>query len=96
MMEQALELTKARLGISTPVRDVYIEEVIKGVLDELEKVQGLSLNPDSPHHLMFVVDYASWRYLNRDVPDGMPRHLQFRLHNLMVSQHVGGEDNGDV
>jgi len=95
MVEQALELTKARLGITSNVRDFYLQEIIKGVISELEDVQGLSLDQDSPHHLMFVVDYASWRYLNRDSPEGMPRHLQFRLHNFVIQQ-AGGAQNGDV
>lgn len=95
-ISQAKELVKARLGISTTIRDTYLQEIVKSVVSELNEVQGLSLNNDSPHHLMFVVDYASWRYLNRDSLDGMPRHLQFRLHNLMIQQHASGDEDGDV
>ena len=51
-------------------------------------MQGLSLDMDNPHHLMFVVDLATWRYQNRDTMEAMPRHLQFRLHNMMI--HAGG------
>lgn len=85
MIETVLELVKARIGISSKVRDVYLTKIIEGIVDELEKVQGLSIDVDSPHLLMFIVDFATWRYQNRDTHDGMPRHLQFRLHNLMVS-----------
>ncbi len=81
----ALELTKARLGISAIVRDTYLTAIIDGVRSELDKVQGLVLDLANPHHLMFVVDLATWRYQNRDSPEAMPRHLQFRLHNLIVS-----------
>lgn len=95
MKQQALELVKARLGITTSVRDSYLEAIIDGVISQLENEQGLSLDLDSPYHLMFVVDFASWRYLNRDTHEGMPRHLQFRLHNLMISQHAGGGFNGE-
>lgn len=93
MKQQALELVKARLGITSSVRDTYLEAIIDGVISQLENEQGLSLDSDSPHHLMFVVDFASWRYLNRDTHEGMPRHLQFRLHNLMIHQHAGGGKN---
>lgn len=95
MKQHALELVKARLGITTSIRDSYLEAIVDGVISQLENEQGLSLDPDSPHHLMFVVDFASWRYLNRDTYEGMPRHLQFRLHNLMISQHAGGGLNGE-
>lgn len=86
MIEIALHLTKARLGITTNVRDEYLEKIIEGLIDELETVYGLSIDKDSPHHLMFVVDFATWRYQNKDVHDGLPRHLQFRLHNLIIKQ----------
>ena len=94
---QVLELVKARLGITTVVRDVYLAAIISGVIDELEKEKGIQLDSDNAHHLMFVVDYATWRY--QSVGDGttaytgqpmsMPRHLQFRLHNLVIS--AGGD-----
>ena len=80
-----LELVKARIGISSSVRDEYLSKIIEGIKDELENQQGLSIDLDSPHILMFLVDFATWRYQNRDTHDSMPRHLQFRLHNLMIS-----------
>lgn len=84
-VEAVLELVKARIGITSKARDEYLTVIIESVVSELENVQGLSINLDSPHFLMFVVDFSTWRYQNRDSHDGMPRHLQFRLHNLMVS-----------
>lgn len=81
----ALSLVKARLGISTAIRDTYLIAIIKGVETELNEVQGLALNGTNSFHLMFVVDLSTWRYQNRDSPEGMPRHLQFRLHNLIIN-----------
>jgi len=83
-----LPLVKARLGISTAVRDTYLTAIVDGVLKELEDEKGLVLDGANPYHLMFVVDYATWRYQSRDKDTGMPRHLQYRLHNLFL--HVGG------
>lgn len=83
-----LALAKARLGISTQVRDTYLTAIIDGIIKELEDEKGLVLDGANPYHLMFVVDFATWRYQNRDTMEAMPRHLQFRLHNLMI--HVGG------
>ena len=85
---QVLSLVKARLGITTAVRDTYLTAVISGVIDELMKEKGIALSNADAHHLMFVVDYATWRYQSRDESGAMPRHLQFRLHNLML--HAGG------
>lgn len=97
--ETVLQLVKARLGITTNVRDSYIEAIVQGVIKELEDAQGLVLDGANPYHLMFVVDYATWRYQSvrepENAPSGrvplsMPRHLQFRLHNLIVQ--AGGQD----
>lgn len=94
-----LDLVKARLGISSTVRDTYLTAIIEGVITELEDAQGLVLDDANPYHLMFVVDYSTWRYQSvrepgnapsGSVPLSMPRHLQFRLHNLMVQ--AGGQD----
>jgi len=91
MKKTALQLTKARIGLSTKVRDEYLEYIIDSVITELESMNGLHLKEDDPFHLMFVVDFADWRYSNRDNHKGMPRHLQFRLHNMIIS-NVGNKN----
>lgn len=78
------DLVKARLGISSTVRDTYILAIIDGIIQELNDIQGITLDPTNNAHLMFVADYAEYRYSNRGNPT-MPRHLQWRLHNLMLS-----------
>lgn len=88
METQALPLLKARLGITTNVRDAYLTAILTGIKSELNDVQGVTLNIDSSAHLMFLVDYAEYRYSNKGNPI-MPRHLQWRLHNLLISS--GGE-----
>lgn len=83
-----VSLVKERLGIKSTVRDTYLAAIVDGILTELADEKGLVLNGANPYHLMFVVDYATWRYQNRDTMEAMPRHLQFRLHNLII--HAGG------
>lgn len=85
-----LPLVKSRLGISTTVRDTYLTAIIDGVVKELEDEKGLVLDGANPYHLIFVVDFATWRYQSRDSDAGMPRHLQYRLHNLFI--HARGDD----
>ncbi|WP_089610085.1 hypothetical protein [Dehalobacterium formicoaceticum] len=77
-------LVKERLGIKSNVRDTYLTAIVDGVLKELEDEKGLALDDANPYHLMFTVDYATWRYQSRDKDTGMPRHLQYRLHNLFI------------
>ncbi len=83
-----IALVKERIGIKTAVRDTYLTAIVDGVIRELEDEKGLVLDGANPYHLMFVVDYATWRYQSRDSAKGMPRHLQFRMHNLII--HTGG------
>ncbi|MDN4609126.1 phage head-tail connector protein [Sporosarcina highlanderae] len=99
----ALELTKARLGISTTVRDALLRNAVESIIEELEDEKGLTLKYDSPLHLDFVKDYAVWRYqsafetqtTSTSRPLSIPRHLQFRLHNLIIHQK-GGSNDQDV
>lgn len=84
-----LQLIKDRVGLRSTVRDSYITAIIQGVLSEMKNEQGLALDDANPAHLMFIVDFCTWRYQNRDSMEGMPRHLQFRFHNLIIS--VGGK-----
>lgn len=84
-----LSLVKARLGISTEVRDIYLASIIDSVLKELEDEKGVTLEVGNMNHIMFVADYVTWRYQSRDSAGDMPRHLQWRLHNLMI--HNGGD-----
>lgn len=82
-------LVKERLGIKTDVRDTYLTAIVDGVIKELEDEKGLALDGANSYHLIFVVDYVTWRYQSRDSDTGMPRHLQYRLHNLFI--HARGE-----
>ncbi|MFE1630748.1 hypothetical protein ACFLFF_28805 [Brevibacillus reuszeri] len=83
----AVELVKERLGIRTAVRDTYLKAIVEGVIKELEDEKGVALDDANSYHLLFICDYATWRYQSRDSSGAMPRHLQFRLHNLMI--HAG-------
>lgn len=80
-----LDLVKARLGISTNVRDAYLNSIIESIITELEDEKGITLVADNANHLMFIVDYSSWRYQSRDSTGAMPEHLKWRLKNLYVS-----------
>ncbi|EME3511223.1 phage head-tail connector protein [Enterococcus faecium] len=88
MNTQILELLKVNLGIMTDKRNDYLLSIIDSVISELESEQGIIINNDDDLHIMFIVDYSAWRYRSRG--EGvMPRNLQFRLHNLVLSMKKG-------
>lgn len=81
-------LLKARLGISSTVRDAYLLKIVESIIKELEDEKGLALDETNASHLMFIVDYSTWRYQSRDSSGEIPRHLQYRLHNLIIHNPV--------
>ena len=88
MNTQVLELLKVNLGIMTDKRNEYLLSIIDSVISELESEQGIIIDNNDDFHIMFIVDYSAWRYRSRG--EGvMPRNLQFRLHNLVLSMKKG-------
>lgn len=88
MNTQILELLKVNLGIMTDKRNEYLLAIIDSVISELESEQGIIIDNNDNLHIMFIVDYSAWRYRSRG--EGvMPRNLQFRLHNLVLSMKKG-------
>lgn len=88
---QILDIMKNEIGISTNTRDSYFTTIIESIIKELEGEKGIVLEPDNINHLMFIANYSTWRYGNRDSTGSMPRHLQWRLHNLFINS--GGKKN---
>lgn len=86
-----LELVKARIGLTSTVRDRYLIAIIEGVMGELEDEEGLVLDGTSPHHLIFVADLACWRYENRGQAGHTPEHLRYRRRKLFFKSHLKGD-----
>ncbi|HFI0076826.1 TPA: hypothetical protein ACGO3I_000941 [Streptococcus suis] len=80
--DQLLELLKLKLGISTTLRDKPLKKILDAVISELSQTFGVELDSNRADHEMFVVDFAAYRY---EGGVDMPRHLQWRLHNLQIS-----------
>ncbi|BDZ81412.1 hypothetical protein [Claveliimonas bilis] len=84
MEKTVLPLLKARLGISSEVRDPLLAAIIKGIVSECKETYGIELK-ESPDHILFVLDWATWKYQHPE--DGVtPRSIQFRLKNLIIKK----------
>ena len=81
--DKILGLVKATLGYKSSVRDELLKVIIKSIIDELEVQKRITLNYDNSEHIMFVVDYAVFRYENKG-GGTIPRNLEYRLRNLIV------------
>lgn len=82
-IDKILGLVKATLGYKSAVRDELLKVIVKSVIDELEIQKRITLKYDNAEHLMFIVDYAVFRYENKG-GGTIPRNLEYRLRNLMV------------
>ena len=82
-IDKILSLVKATLGYKSAVRDELLKVIVKSVVDELEIQKRITLKYDNAEHLMFIVDYAVFRYENKG-GGVIPRNLEYRLRNLLV------------
>ena len=81
--DKILGLVKATLGYKSSVRDELLKVIVKSVIDELEIQKRISIDFENAEHLMFIVDYACFRYENKG-GGTIPRNLEYRLRNLIV------------
>lgn len=81
---QILTLLKAKLGIRGTFRDEYLNHLILSIQDEIKKQKKIKLDTNRYDHMDFLIDYSAFRYDNRDNNILMPKHLQYRLHNLIL------------
>lgn len=81
--DKILGLVKATLGYKSSVRDELLKAIIKSIVDELEIQKRITLKYDNSEHLMFIVDYAVFRYENKG-SGTIPRNLEYRLRNLII------------
>lgn len=77
----ALELVKLRNGITSDVRDDFINTLIIGTKEHLKHINGINLVEGNVAHDVFLADYVSWRYDNQG-DDRMPAHIRLRLNEL--------------
>ena len=82
-----LELTKAKLGITSSARDEYIGVLISSIYAEWENVNGIRLSASeraSVDVIDLVADVAVFKYQNHGGP--LPLNLRLRLNNLYVER----------
>ena len=91
MENVVLPLIKARLGISTSVRDLLLNAIIAGIVSDCQNTHGIALDAGKPEHVLFVLDWATWKYQHPE--DGAtPRSIQYRLKNLVIKKEARADE----
>lgn len=86
-----LKLLKIRLGIASSARDEYLLHLVESAVAMLDDEKGIHADLANPVVSNFVVNYTAWLYESKGEMGGMPRHLQFALHNLMIHNKKSGD-----
>lgn len=81
-----LSLLKMQLGISTTVKDTLLTSKVNSAIAEIEDALGVMLSETDPRHIDLAVDFAAWKYENPDAQLGIPRFIEFRIHNLQIKK----------
>lgn len=89
-LKLAADIVKEALSIRGNARDERINLLVRATADELKSQQGIDLE-GSLTDIVFLADYARYRYTARDDDAGMPRHLQWRLHNRVLTKQSEGQ-----
>ena len=84
----ALSLMKARLNrtASDTALDGYFSQRLEAAVLELAG-NGIRLT-DGADDLMLLVDFAVWRYQNRDSAEDMPKWLRLARRERWLHQHA--------
>lgn len=84
---QTLQIVKSKLGISSNIRDTLLNHIIDSTKIELQEEHNLVVKEEGDTDLVssFLIDYVCFKYQNREYK-GVPRYLQFRLHNLKINR----------
>lgn len=86
-----LSLFKLDMGITHGLRDTLFTNLINSSAMELAKM-GIDFSNETVEDIQLIVDYSAWMYRKRQDDIGLPRNLQFKIHNRVI-QKAGGSNN---
>lgn len=75
-----LELVKAKLGISSTVRDAVLTSIIGGVTKDFSDIYGL----DVTNYQDLASDLVVFRYKGRDSEGEIPKHIHRRIREAQL------------
>lgn len=84
-LANCLSLFKLDMGITHNLRDTLFTNLIESSTIELEKM-GVNLSSGTVEDTQLIVDYSAWMYRKRQEDIGLPRNLQFRIHNRVIQK----------
>lgn len=80
--DTTLRITKAKLGLSSADDEMVMFSIL-AALDELHKTYGIAIDEERADHVDLLSDLAAFNYSLKGEQRALPRHLEFRINNLM-------------
>jgi len=84
---ELIEMVRARIGMTSTLRDVYIGRIVDAVIDELTNIKKIDLTEEYTS-FMLVVDITEWRYSNPQNTGDMPIHLKKRVNDMIIKSVI--------
>ena len=93
--DEKLILLKQDLQMLTSSNDAFLSSLLDAAQTAIQR-EGINIPENDVDIILCIVQYAAYLFRKRAGTDtAMPRFLRYRLNNIWLSQHVGGE-SGDV
>lgn len=87
-----LEMLKIDLGISSDAYDSRLSQYLEVAQKEIVRAGVTFPDELTVEDMQLVVIYAAWMWRRRDTAEGMPRMVQYLLHNRIMQQKMSAEE----
>lgn len=90
-METLLAMLKIDLGLTVDAYDDRLQQLLTAAISAIKQAGAATLDPGDPLDAQLIVMYAAWLWRRRDDMSGMPRMVQYALHNRVFGEKMRGE-----
>ena len=88
--EDKLVMLKMDLPITTNAYDTRLMQYLRAAEEEIAR-EGITLS-DTVSDNELVIQYAAWKWRNRQTGEAMPRMLRYTLNNRLFSEKMRDAD----
>lgn len=85
--DDVLEIAKAKLGLTSLIDDTTVRFALVAAKQELTDNYGITLDTERADHVNVLTDMAVFNYQMKGDKGALPRHLEFRINNLMLGKY---------
>lgn len=79
-----LQILKAKLGITSNIRDTYLQQIINGIEKDLIG-KGINIHKDTERVNLLIVDMAYKNYRDEEYS----KNIEMRIKDLIVRDQYG-------